>query len=88
MTHLLPRVVLYVQPIKAEQGLKLGLVDELVAPEQLLAKAKVYALDMACGRRPRMLSLLRTDKLEPLGEALNMIEFARWVWGKGAAPGL
>ncbi len=59
-----PTSVLFtcVQPIKAEAGLKLGLVDALAPREKLLAEAKAYALDMANGRKPRMNSLARTDK--------------------------
>ncbi|KAG2485502.1 hypothetical protein HYH03_015775 [Edaphochlamys debaryana] len=64
-------------PIKAEAGLKLGLVDALAPPEQLLAAARAYALDMAAGRRPRMASLHRTDRLPPLAEALAMVDMAR-----------
>lgn len=35
------------------------------------------ALDIAAGTRPRMFSLTRSDKIEPLGEALAIIDFAR-----------
>ncbi|PNH03627.1 Glyoxysomal fatty acid beta-oxidation multifunctional protein MFP-a [Tetrabaena socialis] len=47
-------------PIKAEAGLKAGLVDQVAPPEQLLAAARAYALDIAEGRRARMYSLTRT----------------------------
>ncbi|MEW5306749.1 MAG: hypothetical protein WDW36_009191 [Sanguina aurantia] len=73
--------------ITAEAGLKLGLVDQIVPKDQLLSAAKAYALDMAHGRKPRMYSLHRTDKLEPLGEALPVLEFARAQASK-QAPGL
>ncbi|KAG2441459.1 hypothetical protein HXX76_003081 [Chlamydomonas incerta] len=65
-------------PIKAEAGLKLGLVDAL-APDAagLLPAARALALDIAAGRRPRMYSLTRTDKLPPLGEALALLDMAR-----------
>jgi enoyl-CoA hydratase/carnithine racemase len=47
-------------PIKDSEALKLGLLDAVVPPEQLLAAAKQHALDIAEGRKPRVLSLLRT----------------------------
>ena len=50
------------QPIKAEAGLKLGLVDEIAPADQLLAAAKRRALAIAEGRAPRVYSLTRTDK--------------------------
>ncbi|GBF93062.1 hypothetical protein Rsub_05673 [Raphidocelis subcapitata] len=56
-------------PIKAEAAKKLGLADALAA--------KQHALDIAAGKAPRNFSLTRGDKLEPLGEALAVVEFAR-----------
>ncbi|GFR46239.1 hypothetical protein Agub_g7785 [Astrephomene gubernaculifera] len=64
-------------PIKAEAGLKLGLVDAVVPAEQLLPAARALARDIAAGRKPRLYSLTRTDKLPALGEALATIEMAR-----------
>lgn len=64
-------------PIKAEAAAELGLVDALVPKDQLLQAAKQLALDIAGGKKPRNFSLTRTDRLEPMGEALAMIEFAR-----------
>ena len=52
----------YLQLIKAEAGKKLGLVDVIAPRDQLLSAAKALALDIAVGRKPRMLSLTRTDK--------------------------
>lgn len=74
-------------PIKHDQALKLGLVDEVVPLDQLLAAACKRAKDMAEGRAPRVLSLGRTDRLEPLSEALIILEFARGEAAK-KAPGL
>ncbi|KAL4446209.1 hypothetical protein ABPG77_003016 [Micractinium sp. CCAP 211/92] len=65
------------KPIKDGAAKKLGLVDEVVPPGQLLAAAKSFALDMAAGKRARVQTLYRTDKLEPLGEALAVLQFAR-----------
>ncbi|GLI69386.1 hypothetical protein VaNZ11_013987, partial [Volvox africanus] len=64
-------------PIKAEAGLKLGLVDALAPADQLVSTAKALALDIADGKKPRMYSLTRTDKLPPLGEALAILDMAR-----------
>lgn len=47
-------------PIKDSEALKLGLLDAVAPAEQLLAAAKQHALDIAEGRKPRVLSLLRT----------------------------
>ena len=85
-TQRLPRLVglakgvemmLTSQPVKAEEAQALGLVDGVVPKEQLLPAATQLALDIASGRRPRLRTLLRTDKLEPYGEALAVLEFAR-----------
>jgi len=85
-TQRLPRLVgvqqavqmtLTSKPIGAAQALKLGLVDAIAEPTQLLEKAKELALDMAAKRRPRLSSLHRTDKLEDFGAAMQIIEFAR-----------
>jgi enoyl-CoA hydratase/3-hydroxyacyl-CoA dehydrogenase len=64
-------------PIKSEAALKLGLVDAVVPQESLLQAAKQLALDIASGAAPRMMSLTRGDRLEPMGEALAIIDFAR-----------
>eukprot|EP00775_Hariotina_reticulata_P003942 gene3942-4196_t len=71
-------------PIKDSAALKLGLVDAVVPQQELLAAAKQRALDIAEGRLPRMYSLYRTDKLEPYGEAVAILEFARAEAGKRA----
>lgn len=48
-------------PIKDAEALKLGLLDGVVSSAgQLLGAAKAHALDIAEGRRPRVLSLTRT----------------------------
>jgi enoyl-CoA hydratase/3-hydroxyacyl-CoA dehydrogenase len=64
-------------PIKDSDALKLGLVDAVAPAQDLLAAAKQHALDIAVGRKPLVLSLLRTDHLEPYGEALAVLDFAR-----------
>ena len=52
-------MILTSKPIKAEAGLKSGLVDAVVAPDQLLPAAKARALDMASQQRHRPMSLYR-----------------------------
>ncbi|XP_024368113.1 peroxisomal fatty acid beta-oxidation multifunctional protein MFP2 [Physcomitrium patens] len=95
-TQRLPRLVgltkalemmLLSKPIASEEGKKLGLVDEIVAPEDLLTIARRWALDIALGKRPRLSSLQRTDKLESLGDAREIIKFAR-AQVKKTAPNL
>ena len=65
------------KPIKAEEGKELGLIDEIVPPNQLLSAARRVALDLASGRRPLVKSLERNDKIEELDDALEIIKFAR-----------
>lgn len=92
-TQRLPRLVglqkavemmLTSQPIKDKAAAQLGLVDAVVPRDGLLATAKRLALDIAAGVKPRLLSLFRTDKLEPLGEALAVLDFARAETAKRA----
>ena len=44
---------------------------------RLMEAAKRYALDIADGKRPRLFSLTRSDRLESYAEAAAMLEFAR-----------
>ena len=65
-------------PVKAPAAAAMGLVDILVSSQdKLIPESKKLALEMAAGRVPRQRSLFRTDKIEPLGEALQIIDFAR-----------
>ncbi len=50
---------------------------QIAAPDQLLASACTLALDIALGRRPRLQTLYRTDKLEPYAEATAIMDMAR-----------
>ncbi|KAB5569471.1 hypothetical protein DKX38_003264 [Salix brachista] len=54
-----------------------GLVDALAATEELVDTARSWALDIYNCKKPWVPSLYRTDKLEPLGEARSMFNFAR-----------
>ena len=65
------------QPIKEGAAKKLGLVDDVVPKEKLLPAARQLALAIAAGKAPRSQTLYRTDKLESLGEALAIIDFAK-----------
>ena len=53
-----------------------GLLLPAGAP-RLLEAARQWALDIADGRRPRLISLTRSDRLESLGEAQAILGFAR-----------
>ncbi|CAL8463963.1 g3498 [Coccomyxa elongata] len=64
-------------PINDKKAAKLGLVDAVVPADKLLPAARTWAAEIAAGTKPRNFTLYRTDKLEPLGEALPILEFAR-----------
>ncbi|OAY72100.1 Glyoxysomal fatty acid beta-oxidation multifunctional protein MFP-a [Ananas comosus] len=85
-TQRLPRLVglskslemmLLSKPVKGEEAHSLGLVDAIVSPKELVRVARSWAFDIAEYRRPWVRSLYRTDKLEPLGEAKEILKFAR-----------
>ncbi len=52
-------------------------IRKLPVASRLLEAAKRYALDIADGKRPRLFSLTRSDKLESYGEAVAIIGFVR-----------
>eukprot|EP00245_Coleochaete_scutata_P000953 TRINITY_DN11176_c0_g1_i2.p1 TRINITY_DN11176_c0_g1~~TRINITY_DN11176_c0_g1_i2.p1 ORF type:complete len:589 (+),score=127.43 TRINITY_DN11176_c0_g1_i2:90-1856(+) len=85
-TQRLPRLVglqkaiemmLLSKPIKSQEAKELGLVDDLAPPGDLLGVARKHALDIAARRRPWLRSLYRTDKLDSLADAREIIKFAR-----------
>nr|CAB3473099.1 unnamed protein product [Digitaria exilis] len=93
-TQRLPRLVgltkslemmLLSKPIKGGEAHELGLVDALVSPNDLVNTARQWALDIYELRRPWIKSLYKTDKLEPLGEAREILKFARAQAQKQAA---
>ncbi|XP_044486723.1 glyoxysomal fatty acid beta-oxidation multifunctional protein MFP-a-like [Mangifera indica] len=95
-TQRLPRLVgitkslemmLTSKPVKGEEAHALGLVDAVVAPNQLISTARQWALDILECRRPWVATLYKTDKLEPLGEAREIFKFAR-AQARKQAPNL
>ena len=65
----------------------MGLVDAVVSPDQLVNTARQWALDILDRRRPWVCSLYKTDKIEPLGEAREILKFAR-AQARKRAPNL
>ncbi|KAJ8539800.1 hypothetical protein K7X08_014052 [Anisodus acutangulus] len=95
-TQRLPRLVglakslemmLTSKPVKGEDAVNLGLVDAVVPSNQLLDTARKWALDILECRKPWVSSLHKTDKIEPLGEAREILKFAR-VQTRKQAPNL
>lgn len=95
-TQRLPRLVglskalemmLTSKPVKAEEALSLGLVDAVVPADKLVETARRWALDILERRKPWVSSLYKTDKLEPLGEAREILNFAR-AQARKQAPNL
>ncbi|XP_006644156.1 glyoxysomal fatty acid beta-oxidation multifunctional protein MFP-a [Oryza brachyantha] len=85
-TQRLPRLVgltkslemmLLSKPIKGEEAHQLGLVDSLVSADDLVNTARRWALDICELKKPWIKSLYKTDRLEPLGEAREILKFAR-----------
>ncbi|XP_010259502.1 PREDICTED: glyoxysomal fatty acid beta-oxidation multifunctional protein MFP-a [Nelumbo nucifera] len=85
-TQRLPRLVglskalemmLMSKSVKGEEAYSLGLVDAIAPPDELIDTARQWALDIFECRRPWVLSLYRTNKLEPLGVAKEILKFAR-----------
>ncbi|KAL8102419.1 peroxisomal fatty acid beta-oxidation multifunctional protein AIM1 [Apium graveolens] len=85
-TQRLPRLVglpkaiemmLFSKSILSEEGKKLGLIDAIVSPDELLKVSRQWASDIADRRKPWISSLQRTDKLGSLSEANEIIRVAR-----------
>ncbi|CAA7017110.1 unnamed protein product [Microthlaspi erraticum] len=70
-------MILTSKPVKAEEGHSLGLIDAVVPPAELLNTARRWALDIVERRKAWVSSVLKTDKLPPLGEAREILKFAR-----------
>ncbi|KAI7744768.1 hypothetical protein M8C21_016903 [Ambrosia artemisiifolia] len=76
-------ILLTSKPVHGEEAHKLGLVDAIVPADKLLENARQMALDIWARRKPWVSSLYKTDKLEPLGKAREILNEAR-----GQAPSL
>ncbi|XVF49168.1 hypothetical protein PTKIN_Ptkin03bG0246900 [Pterospermum kingtungense] len=95
-TQRLPRLVglskviemlLSSKPIMSEEGNKLGLIDVIVPPEEVLKVSRRWAIDMVEGRKPWVRSLYRTDKIGSLSEAREVLRITRQQ-AKKTAPNL
>ncbi|XP_023536736.1 peroxisomal fatty acid beta-oxidation multifunctional protein AIM1-like isoform X1 [Cucurbita pepo subsp. pepo] len=85
-TQRLPRLIglskaiemmLLSKTITSEEGKKLGLIDAIVSPDELLKVARKWALDIADRRKPWIRTLHRTDKIGSLAEARVVLTSAR-----------
>ncbi|KAL2506885.1 Peroxisomal fatty acid beta-oxidation multifunctional protein MFP2 [Abeliophyllum distichum] len=85
-TQALPRLVglakalemmLTSKPVRGQEAVSLGLVDAIASSNELLNTARRWALDILERERPWINSFYKTDKLEPLGEAREILKFAR-----------
>lgn len=65
------------KPLRADEAHGLGLVDAIAPPDELLTMARQWALDILERRRPWVASIYRSDKLESLGKAREILKFAR-----------
>ena len=63
--------------INAKTALKLGLVDAIVPPDQLMMAAGKLALDIAAGKVPRRISSKLNDKIGTYEMGKAVIETAR-----------
>lgn len=52
-------------------------MNAVVSPDDLVNTARRWALDILARRKPWVVSLYKTDKIEPLGEAREILKFAR-----------
>ncbi|KAI8012326.1 hypothetical protein LOK49_LG06G03391 [Camellia lanceoleosa] len=95
-TQRLPRLVglskalemmLTSKSVKGEKAHDLGLVDAIVSPDKSINTARQWALDILEAKRPWVKSLYKTDKIEPLGEAREILKFAR-TQARKQAPNL
>ncbi|KAI7732668.1 hypothetical protein M8C21_024517 [Ambrosia artemisiifolia] len=80
-------IMLSSKPILSEEGKKLGLIDAIVPPQDLLKVSRQWALDIAEARKPWVRSLHRTDKIGSLSEAREIIKNARQS-AKRTAPNM
>lgn len=70
-------IMLSSKPIMSKEGKELGLIDAVVSSEELLRVSRLWALNIARGRKPWVSSLRRTEKLGSISEAREIIKIAR-----------
>ncbi|GAB2219745.1 hypothetical protein Droror1_Dr00007382 [Drosera rotundifolia] len=70
-------IMLLSKSITSEEGYKLGLIDAIVSPVELLKVARLWALDIAERRKPWIRSLHKSDKLGPLPDAQQIVKISR-----------
>jgi len=63
--------------LKAAEALKLGLIDAIVKPEELLLAAGKVALDIAAGKKPKRRALFDNSKIGSYEEGKKVIDAAR-----------
>lgn len=63
--------------VNGEEARISSLVDVIAPSDKLLIIACQCALDILEGRRPWVISLYKTDKLAPLGQAREILKLAR-----------
>lgn len=78
------QMMLQSKPVSGLEAAKLGLVDEVVAPADLMKAARAMALKISQGKIQKMMTLYRTDRIPPLGEALSVLDAARGMAQKAA----
>ncbi|XP_058074318.1 peroxisomal fatty acid beta-oxidation multifunctional protein-like [Magnolia sinica] len=95
-TQRLPRLVgiskaidmmLSSKSIIAKEGKELGLIDAIVSSEDLLRVSRLWAIQIAERRKPRISSLRRTDKLSSLSEVHEILTISR-EYARKAAPNM
>ncbi|KAL9267753.1 Peroxisomal fatty acid beta-oxidation multifunctional protein AIM1-like protein [Drosera capensis] len=70
-------IMLLSKSITSEEGYKLGLIDAIVSPVELLKVAQLWALDIAERRKPWIRSLHKSDKLGPLPDTQQIVKISR-----------
>ncbi|KAK4441791.1 Glyoxysomal fatty acid beta-oxidation multifunctional protein MFP-a [Sesamum alatum] len=70
-------MILMSKRVDGKEARILSLVDAIASADKLLGVACQWALDIVECRRPWVISLYRTDKLEPLAEARAILKSAR-----------
>ncbi|GAB4839226.1 Altered inheritance of mitochondria protein 1 [Ancistrocladus abbreviatus] len=85
-TQRLPRLVglkkaidmmLLSKSITSDEGFKLGLIDAIVSPDELLKVSRLWALEIAERHKPWLHSLHKSDKLGSLYEAQEILKISR-----------